>query len=304
MLTVTSHSPSLLSSASHLSQICEQRETINSDNYVADLGLARDSTVGADDPTSTDRMSLMAVEADRGRGWIADRLLIDFGFYEPCQVSHDQYRGSESVSPKKSLVKIGEPSHTRRFASEKGLRKGSFRQTGLNLDIRLGSCVSAMGSSPGSRLPKNVCTTMCWRSRSPTPDRPLECLDVPIPEPRSDEFLIRAHAIGVGMPDVLIRAGTYNFMPPLPAVPGQELSGTIERVGANARTLTERDVSHRGEPVGLREAPQAVRFLRHHARRPPPARWTKTDVRESCRKGSETPLQQRQCTARLLMTDF
>src|SRR4029077_20237876 len=38
-------------------------------------------------PTSTDRMSLMAVEADRGRGWIADRLLIDFGFYEPCQVS-------------------------------------------------------------------------------------------------------------------------------------------------------------------------------------------------------------------------
>jgi len=147
MLTATSHSPSLLSSASHLSQICEQRETINSDNYVADLGLARDSTVGADDPTSTDRMSLMAVEADRGRGWIADRLLIDFGFYEPCQVSHDQYRGSESVSPKKSLVKIGEPSHTRRFASEKGLRKGSFRQTGLNLDIRLGSCVSAMGSS-------------------------------------------------------------------------------------------------------------------------------------------------------------
>ena len=86
MLTATSHSPSLLSSASHLSQICEQRETINSDNYVADLGLARDSTVGADDPTSTDRMSLMAVEADRGRGWIADRLLIDFGFYEPCQV--------------------------------------------------------------------------------------------------------------------------------------------------------------------------------------------------------------------------
>jgi hypothetical protein len=26
----------------------------------------------------------------------------------------------EGVSPKKSLVKIGEPSHTRRFASERG----------------------------------------------------------------------------------------------------------------------------------------------------------------------------------------
>ena len=30
------------------------------------------------------------------------------------------------------------------------------------------------------------------------------------------------------MPDVLIRAGTYSFMPPLPAVPGQELVHTIE----------------------------------------------------------------------------
>jgi NADPH2:quinone reductase len=67
--------------------------------------------------------------------------------------------------------------------------------------------------------------------REPGPSSVLECLDVPIPEPRADEVLIRAHAIGVGMPDVLIRAGTYSFMPPLPATPGQELSGTIERVG-------------------------------------------------------------------------
>ena len=68
--------------------------------------------------------------------------------------------------------------------------------------------------------------------REPGPPSVLRCLDVPIPEPRSGEVLIRAHAIGVGMPDVLIRAGSYNFMPPLPATPGQELSGTIERVGA------------------------------------------------------------------------
>jgi NADPH2:quinone reductase len=68
--------------------------------------------------------------------------------------------------------------------------------------------------------------------REPGPSSVLQCLDVPIPEPKSDEVLIRAHAIGVGMPDVLIRAGTYNFMPPLPATPGQELSGTIEKVGA------------------------------------------------------------------------
>jgi NADPH2:quinone reductase len=60
----------------------------------------------------------------------------------------------------------------------------------------------------------------------------LQCLDVPIPEPKAGEVLIRAHAIGVGIPDTLIRAGTYSHMPPLPATPGTELSGTIEKVGA------------------------------------------------------------------------
>ena len=66
----------------------------------------------------------------------------------------------------------------------------------------------------------------------PGPSSVLQCLDVPVPEPKPDEVLIRANAIGVGMPDVLIRAGKYPFMPPLPATPGQELAGTIEKVGA------------------------------------------------------------------------
>src|SRR5215471_17648506 len=66
---------------------------------------------------------------------------------------------------------------------------------------------------------------------TPGPPKVLQVLDVPIPEPKAGEVLIRAHAIGVGIPDTLIRAGTYGFMPPLPAVPGTELSGTVEKVG-------------------------------------------------------------------------
>src|SRR6516225_5768798 len=62
--------------------------------------------------------------------------------------------------------------------------------------------------------------------REPGPPAVMQCLDVPIPEPASGEVLIRAHAIGVGMPDCLIRAGTYSVMPPLPATPGTELAGT------------------------------------------------------------------------------
>jgi len=43
--------------------------------------------------------------------------------------------------------------------------------------------------------------------REPGPPGVLQCLDVPIPEPKAGEVLIRAHAIGVGIPDTLIRAG-------------------------------------------------------------------------------------------------
>src|SRR6516225_5090439 len=92
------------------------------------------------------------------------------------------------------------------------------------------------------------------RFDEPGPPTVLQCLDVPVPEPKSGEVLIRAHAIGVGIPDTLIRAGTYSFMPPLPATPGTELSGTIETVGPGVTSrrpgqrvyTTARERPHRG----------------------------------------------------------
>jgi len=67
--------------------------------------------------------------------------------------------------------------------------------------------------------------------REPGPPAVMQCLDVPTPEPKSGEVLIRAHAIGVGMPDCLIRAGTYSVMPPLPATPGTELPALSRKLG-------------------------------------------------------------------------
>jgi NADPH:quinone reductase len=83
--------------------------------------------------------------------------------------------------------------------------------------------------------------------RAPGPPSVMQCLDVPIPEPKPGEVLIRAHSIGVGIPDVLIRSGTYGFMPPLPATPGTELSGTIEKVGPG---VTSRRPSRNHAPRG------------------------------------------------------
>jgi len=92
------------------------------------------------------------------------------------------------------------------------------------------------------------------RFSEPGPPGVMQCLDVPVPEPGPGEVLIRAQAIGVGMPDVLIRAGTYAWMPPLPATPGTELAGTIERIGAGVTArrpgervyVTARERPHRG----------------------------------------------------------
>ena len=90
------------------------------------------------------------------------------------------------------------------------------------------------------------------RFDKPGPPDVLQCLDVPMPEPKAGEVLIRAHAIGVGMPDVMIRAGTYAWMPPLPATPGTELAGTIEKVGPG---VTARQAGQRVYTTA-RERPQ------------------------------------------------
>ena len=90
--------------------------------------------------------------------------------------------------------------------------------------------------------------------KKPGPPGVMELLDVPVPEPQAGEVLVKAHAIGVGIPDSLIRAGTYAWMPPLPLTPGTEMSGTIEKVGAGVTSrkvgqrvyTTARERPHRG----------------------------------------------------------
>jgi len=92
------------------------------------------------------------------------------------------------------------------------------------------------------------------RIDKPGPPGVMQILDVPVPEPKPGEVLIKAHAIGVGMPDCLIRAGTYSWMPPLPATPGTELAGVVEKVGAGVTArkagdrvyTTARERPHRG----------------------------------------------------------
>jgi NADPH2:quinone reductase len=65
----------------------------------------------------------------------------------------------------------------------------------------------------------------------------LKYVDLPTPRPGPDEVLVKAHAIGVCMPETLVRKGAYQWMPPLPVIPGIEMSGTVVEAGAAVRAL-------------------------------------------------------------------
>ena len=71
---------------------------------------------------------------------------------------------------------------------------------------------------------------------------PAEALvveDVPRPEPKEGEVLVRVHAAGVNPVDWKARRGDMrNFRPlPLPAIPGIDLAGTIEMLGPDTDTF-------------------------------------------------------------------
>jgi NADPH2:quinone reductase len=60
----------------------------------------------------------------------------------------------------------------------------------------------------------------------------LEYTEVPTPRPQPGEVLVKADTIGVSRPELLVRRGVYAWMPPLPAIPGIELAGTVAELGA------------------------------------------------------------------------
>ena len=62
----------------------------------------------------------------------------------------------------------------------------------------------------------------------------LQIADVPLPEPAAGEARVRAQAIGISSADMLVRKGIYAWMPPLPAIPGNEMAGVVEALGPGA----------------------------------------------------------------------
>ena len=67
------------------------------------------------------------------------------------------------------------------------------------------------------------------------PPEVFEARQVPDPQPKPGEVLIRVKAIGVNFADLLQRMGLYPDTPKPPFVPGLEIAGVVEKVIEGAR---------------------------------------------------------------------
>lgn len=70
------------------------------------------------------------------------------------------------------------------------------------------------------------------------PAENFKIVDVPIPEPGENEVLIKAEAAGLVFADTLMRRGDYLNLPPsIPFIPGREVAGIVEKVGAKVTNV-------------------------------------------------------------------
>jgi NADPH:quinone reductase len=60
----------------------------------------------------------------------------------------------------------------------------------------------------------------------------LQCVELPVEHPGPGQLRVRVHAAGVGSTDLIMLAGKYPYAPKMPFVPGYEIAGVVEAIGA------------------------------------------------------------------------
>src|ERR1700751_3314772 len=65
----------------------------------------------------------------------------------------------------------------------------------------------------------------------------LRGVDLPLFWPGPNELWVRIPAAGGGSPDLIMLAGTYKYAPPMPFVPGYEIAGVVDAVGAEVKNF-------------------------------------------------------------------
>ena len=105
----------------------------------------------------------------------------------------------------------------------------------------------------------------------------FEPREVPDPQPKAGEALIRVKTIGVNFADLLQRMGIYPGTPKPPFVPGLEIAGVVEKIAESGGKPAE------GEPLRAGEA--VVAFTQFNAY----AAWAAVPVRQVYRLPAGMP---------------
>ncbi len=72
-------------------------------------------------------------------------------------------------------------------------------------------------------------------------DKAFELRETPKPDPKPGELLVKVEGFGLNFADVMARKGMYKDAPPLPAVVGYDVCGTVEKIGAGVKGFEEGD---------------------------------------------------------------
>src|SRR5207245_6767890 len=76
---------------------------------------------------------------------------------------------------------------------------------------------------------------------------------IPTPEPGPGEVRIRVRAAAVNFPDLMQTRGEHQHKPPLPFVPGMELAGEVDALGAGVTAFQVGDPVAGGGRGGFAE---------------------------------------------------
>ena len=72
-------------------------------------------------------------------------------------------------------------------------------------------------------------------------DKAFELREVPLPTTNAGQVLIKVEAFGLNFADVMARKGMYKEAPPLPAILGYDVAGTIEEIGIGVLNFKKGD---------------------------------------------------------------
>lgn len=104
-----------------------------------------------------------------------------------------------------------------------------------------------------------------WISKAGPPEV-LQVKEAPDPDPAAGQLRIRVEASGVNFADIMGRLGLYPDLPRIPVVPGYEVAGRVDEVGAGVDpSWVGRDVfasTHFGGYADVVCAPEAQVFAR------------------------------------------